>query len=65
MAQGLSLHSMQVATVLVLCDVLAMLLSIRTKYETKKRLIAISSLMVLFKELVIFTASFLQPNLRN
>ena len=36
--KGLSLHSMQIATVQILFDVvLAMLLSIRTKCETKKK----------------------------
>ena len=64
--EDLSLHSMQVTTVSILFDVvLAMLQSIRSKYETKKKLIAISSLMILLKELIIFLASFLQLNLRN
>ena len=63
--EDLSLYSTQVATVLILFDVvLAMLLSTRTKYETKK-LIVTSSLMILFKELILFSASLLQPNLRN
>ena len=49
----------QVATALILFDVVrAMQLSIGTKYETKK-LIAILSLMILLKELIIFLASFL------
>ena len=50
--------STQVATILIFFDVvLATLLSICTKYETKK-LIAISSLMILLIELAIFLASF-------
>ena len=52
--EGLSLYSTQVATALILFDVvLAMLQSIGTKYETKK-LIVISSLMILLKKLKIF-----------
>ena len=50
--EGLSLYNTQAATVLILFDVvLAMLLSIRTKYETQKKGIATSSLMILLKEL--------------
>ena len=49
----------QVVTALILFDVVrAMELSISTKYETKK-LIAILSLMILLKELIIVLASFL------
>ena len=68
--ESLSLYNTQVATVLILFDVvLAMLLSIRTKYEIKKliviSLIAVSSLTFLLEELITFLASFLQPNLQN
>ena len=63
---GLSLYSTQIATVLILFDaVLAILLSIGTKYETKKKHVATSSLMILLKEIIIFSAYFLQLNLRN
>ena len=51
-------YSTQVASVPILLDaVVAMLLSIRSKYETKK-LIAISSLMILLQQLIIFLGSF-------
>ena len=47
--EGLSICSTQVAAVLILFDdVLAMSLSISTKYE-KKKVIATSSLMILLK----------------
>ena len=50
--EGLSLCTTKVATGLILFDVvLAMLLSLRTKYETKN-LIAISSLMTPLKEFI-------------
>ena len=63
--EDLSPYGTQVATVLTLFEVaLDMLRSIRTKNKTKK-LIAISSSMILLKELTILLASFLQPILRN
>ena len=61
--EDLSPHRTQVATVLIIFDVvLAMLLSIRSALDTKIKLTATSSFMILLKELI-FLASFLQPNL--
>ena len=69
--EGLSQYSTQVANVLILLDVVrAMLLSIYTKYKTKKlvaRVVKVKKpvlrfiawLMILLKELIIFLASFL------
>ena len=64
--ESLSLCSTQVVTVLIIFDaVLAMLLSIRTKYETIK-----VNCYFIFNDsaqrtYIYFLASFLQPNLRN